>query len=46
MAYCMWVVLLHKDKKLPLKTTGLLLIASLIPFMTLWAEKKILKGLN
>ncbi|MFN5878204.1 MAG: DUF3817 domain-containing protein [Flavobacteriales bacterium] len=45
-AYCMWVVLLHKDKKLPLKTTGLLLIASLIPFMTFWAEKKILKGLN
>jgi len=42
----MWVVLWHNDKKLPVKTTGLLLIASLIPFMTFWAEKKILKGLN
>jgi integral membrane protein len=45
-AYCMWVVLLHNDKKLPLKTTALLLVASLVPFMTFWAEKKILKGLN
>jgi integral membrane protein len=45
-AYCMWVVLLHNDKKLPVKTTAILLVASLVPFMTFWAEKKILKGLN
>ena len=45
-AYCMWVALLHYDKKLPVKTTALLLFASLVPFMTFWAEKKILKGLN
>ena len=45
-AYCMWVVLLHNDKKLPVKTSALLLVASLVPFMTFWAEKKILKGLN
>jgi len=45
-AYCMWVVLLHYDKKLPVKTTALLLVASLVPFMTFWAEKKILKGMK
>jgi integral membrane protein len=45
-AYCIWVVLLHNDKKLPVKTTALLLIASLVPFMTFWAEKKILKPLR
>ncbi len=45
-AYCMWVVLVHNDKKLPLKTTGLLLVSSLVPFMTFWAERKILKKVN
>jgi integral membrane protein len=45
-AYCIWVVLLHNDKKLTVKTTALLLIASLVPFMTFWAEKKILKPLR
>ena len=45
-AYCMWVVLVHFDKKLSLKTTALLLISSLVPFMTFWAERKILKKLD
>lgn len=44
-AYCMWVVLVHNDKKLPFKTTAILLVASLVPFMTFWAEKKILNKL-
>lgn len=45
-AYCIWVVLVHNDKKLPLKTTALLLFSSLVPFMTFWAERKILKKVN
>ena len=45
-AYCMWVVLVHNDKKLPFKTTALLLVSSLVPFMTFWAERKILKKLD
>jgi len=46
MAYCLWVLLVHFDRKLSLKTTVLLLISSLVPFMTFWAEKKILKPMN
>lgn len=45
-AYCMWVILVHIDKKLPFKTTALLLVSSLVPFMTFWAERKILKKLD
>ncbi len=45
-AYCMWVVLVHNDKKLPFKTTAILLLSSLVPFMTFWAERKILKKLD
>jgi len=46
MAYCLWVLLVHFDRKLPIKTTGLLLISSLVPSMTFWAEKKILKPMK
>jgi integral membrane protein len=46
MAYCLWVLIVHFDRKLSLKNTALLLIASLIPFMTFWAEKKLLKPLQ
>jgi integral membrane protein len=42
-AYCIWVLLNHFDRKWPIKTTLILLIASLVPFMTFWAEVKILK---
>jgi integral membrane protein len=45
-AYCLWVLLLHRECKLKITTTLLLLIASLVPFMTFWAEKKILKPLT
>lgn len=41
-AYCLWVVLNHFSRKWTFKTTGILLFASLIPFMTFWADKKIL----
>ncbi len=44
-AYCFWVLLIHRDRKLKYTTTLLLLVASLVPFMTFWAEKKILKPL-
>jgi integral membrane protein len=44
-AYVIWVLIVHFDRKMPLMKTMLLLIASLVPFMTFWAEKKILKQL-
>lgn len=42
-AYVIWVFLNHFEKKWQLKKTGLLLLASIVPFMTFWAEKKLLK---
>jgi integral membrane protein len=45
-AYCVWVLLNHYDRKWPLKTTATLLIASLVPFMTFWADYKILKSMK
>lgn len=45
-AYCVWVILNHYDRKWPLKTTAILLVASLIPFMTFWAEVAILKKMR
>lgn len=44
-AYCIWVLLVHIDRKLPFKTTATLLVASLVPFMTFWVERSILKKL-
>jgi integral membrane protein len=44
-AYVIWVLIVYFDRKMPLMKTMLLLIASLVPFMTFWAEKKILKQL-
>ena len=44
-AYVTWVVIVHFSRKMPYSKTILLLIASLVPFMTFWAEKKILKQL-
>lgn len=45
-AYCVWTILLSKESRLTFKTTSVILIASLVPFMTFWVEKKILKQLN
>lgn len=45
-AYCLWVILNHFDRKWPIKRTAILLIASLIPFMTFWADWKILKKID
>ena len=44
-AYVAWVFLVHFEKKMPFTKTFLLLVASLVPFMTFWVEKKILKTL-
>lgn len=43
LAYCLWVALNYFDRKYSIKTAAILLIASLIPFMTFWADWKILK---
>ena len=45
-AYCIWVVIVAQDRKLKIKETGLLLVASLVPFMTFWADKKILSKID
>jgi integral membrane protein len=45
-AYCMWTILLSKQRRLPFKTTSIILIASLVPFMTFWVEKRILTKLK
>lgn len=39
-AYCLWVVMIYREHKLSLKTTAILLVSSLVPFMTFWAEKR------
>jgi integral membrane protein len=45
-AYCLWVIMNHFVQKWNLRTTSILLIASLIPFMTFWADRKILHRKN
>lgn len=40
-AYCLWVVIVAKKYKWSMLTTGLALIASLLPFGTFVADKKI-----
>lgn len=45
-AYCIWVVIVAQDRKLKIKETGLLLVASLVPFMTFWADKRILSKID
>jgi integral membrane protein len=42
--YCIWVLLAYFGKKINPKVTLILLVASLIPFMTFWAEKKYLRN--
>mgnify|MGYP001627363191 FL=1 len=42
-AYCLWVVVCHNEYKWDVKKTLILLIASLIPFGTFWAEKRYLR---
>ena len=43
LAYIVCVMLNHFNRKWSFKTTALLLVASLVPFMTFWADAKILK---
>ena len=45
-AYCIWVMLNYFTKKYSYTTTFILLVASLVPFMTFWAERKLLKNIN
>jgi integral membrane protein len=42
-AYCIWVLLLHFQQKLKWQITGVLLLASLVPLMTFWVDKKYLQ---
>jgi len=43
-AYCAWVCVNHIDRKWDVKKTSVLLISSLVPFMTFWADKHYLKN--
>lgn len=43
LAYCIWVLVNYYDRKWKLSRTGILLVASLVPFMTFWAEKRYLR---
>jgi len=45
-AYCFWSILVSNKYRLSIKTTSILLIASLVPFMTFWVEKNVLKQLK
>jgi integral membrane protein len=42
--FCMSVVYNHVNLKWDQKKTGILLLASLVPFMTFWAEKRYLRN--
>lgn len=46
LAYCIWVIVARSNYKMSLKDTALLLLASLVPFMTFWADKKILSKVD
>ncbi len=45
-AYCIWVMLNYYTKKYSYTATFILLVASLVPFMTFWAERKLLKNIK
>lgn len=46
LAYCIWVIVARSNYKMSLKDTALLFLASLVPFMTFWADKKILSKVD
>jgi integral membrane protein len=41
-AYCLFVAINHFQKKWPIAQTLILFLASLVPFMTFWVDKKYL----
>lgn len=43
-AYCLWSVLAFQKNKISFKELLLLLLSSIVPFMTFWIERKILKS--
>ena len=45
-AYCLWVVRIHYVFLLKYQTTSILLLASLIPFMTFWIDVKYLRKMG
>jgi integral membrane protein len=44
-AYVLWVLLVHFNRKVSYSKTFIMLVASLVPFMTFWVERKMLKTL-
>jgi len=42
--YCLWVVLAFQKHKVSFKEMLVLLLSSIVPFMTFWAERKMLKN--
>ncbi len=45
-SFCLWAILAFQKRKVTLGELALLLLSSIIPFMTFWAERKILKNKN
>jgi integral membrane protein len=45
-SYCLWAILAFQKRKITLGEFALLLLSSIIPFMTFWVERKILKNRN
>ncbi len=44
-AYVLWVLRVHFNRKVSYSKTFIMLVASLVPFMTFWVERKMLKTL-
>lgn len=42
-AYCLWSFIAYQKNKISMKELLLLLISSIVPFMTFWVERKLLK---
>ncbi len=45
-AYCVWVVLNARQGKWPFKVTFIMILASLLPFATFFAESQILRPMS
>jgi len=42
--YCFYVIMAKVEYKWPVKTMLIALVASMVPFMTFWADKRIFRG--
>lgn len=45
-AYCVYAYLIYSEKQINTKKLVVLLACSIVPFLTFWADKKILKNLQ